>query len=238
MKETEIAQYFVDYFSCYDLYFEVDYGRCVDIVAISDKVSIAIEVKTSFNFKVLEQAAENRYRFNYSYIAVPAFKDSRFQERLCSDYGVGLLVLEERVTGWDENRNLIKEYVIKSIIGPKLNRKASLKRLMPYLHERNKQSLPGSKSGDGTKITAFGITVDNLVRYVSRYKGCTLKQAVNDIDHHYDSEKSAKSNLYQWIKSGVISEIEISDGKLYPKKQKDECEFRETNLGTVQDKQE
>lgn len=31
MKETDLAQHFVNYFSCYDLYFEVDYGRCVEI---------------------------------------------------------------------------------------------------------------------------------------------------------------------------------------------------------------
>lgn len=36
MKETELAQHFVEYLSCYDLYFEVECmsGR-VDIVAIN-----------------------------------------------------------------------------------------------------------------------------------------------------------------------------------------------------------
>ena len=112
MKETELAQKFVEYLKIYDLYFEVDYYRSVDIVALNGNISIALEVKTSFNFKVFEQALENRNHFNYSYIAIPDFRDDSIQRKLCEDYGIGLLAYDSK-RGYGD----VREYV-----HPKLNR--------------------------------------------------------------------------------------------------------------------
>ena len=96
---------------------------------------------------------------------------------------------------------------VREIVHPKLNRHTNNKRLIERLHERNKRSLPGSKSGDSAKITAFGVTVENAVRYVRRHPGCTLKEMVDNIGHHYDSNILARKNLYQWIHKGIIKEI-------------------------------
>ena len=204
MKETELAQRFVEYLSGFDLYFEVDYYRSVDIVAISENISSAFEVKTTFNFKVFEQALENRKHFNYSYIAVPDFNDWGIQRKLCEDYGIGLLIYDTK-RGYNDVRELVH---------PKLNRHTNNKRLVERLHERNKMSLPGSKSGDSTKITAFGVTVENAVRYVKRHHDCTIKEMVDNIGHHYDSNMLARKNLYQWIHKGVIKELSLVNGKL------------------------
>lgn len=223
MKETELAKHFIDYFSCYDLYFEVDYGRCVDIVGINDKISIAVEVKTSFNFKVLEQAIDNCRRFNYSYIAVPDFKDKYFQAEICKDYGVRLLLLVDEF-GFDINEETgkyekVSHYKVRNYVQPKLNRHASRNKLLPFLHEFSKTSIAGSKSGDGGKITAFGITVDNLERYVERHKGCTIKEAVENISHHYGTDKAACASIYSWIKAGVIKGVRYENRKLFPVEQ-------------------
>jgi len=203
MKETDLAQHFVNYFSCYDLYFEVDYGRCVDIVAMAEKFAIAIEVKTSFNFKVLEQAVDNKKRFHYSYIAVPEFKDDRFQRKLCEDYGIGLLV-------YDEGRKLVY-----CRVSPKLNRQAFTKKLKNSLHEYCKKSLPGSKSGEGTKMTAFSITVDSLQLAVKRNPGASLKSIIGMMNHHYNSDSTAIACIRQWINHGVITCVKIINNKLY-----------------------
>lgn len=207
MKETELAQKFVDYLSCYDLYFEVNYYRSVDIVAIAEKYSIAIEVKTTFNFKVLEQAIENAKHFNFSYIACPRF-DGEIQNRLCGDYGIGLLT--------DNNKyNYYGGVTIREEVAPKLNRHAKLSHLKGRLCDRHKLSLPGSKSGDTTKITAFGVTKESAIRFVMRKNGCTMRELVDGITHHYRSDKAAIANLYQWINAGVIKELEIKDRKVY-----------------------
>lgn len=205
MKETELAKYFIDYLSCYDLYFEVDYYRSVDIVAIAEKYSISVEVKTSFNFKVLEQAIENSKHFNYSYIAVPKSNDMYFYIKLCEDYGLGLLV-------YNENINEVRE-----CLAPKLNRHCRLSHLKKRLSERNKQSVAGSKTGDSDKITAFGVTKESAIRFVKRYgkNGCTIDDLISGITHHYNTDKAAKTNLYNWIKTGVISELKIENKKIY-----------------------
>ena len=210
MKETELAQHFVEYLSCYDLYFEVDYGGCVDIVAINGNVSMSYEVKNSFNFKVLEQAIRNTRNFNYSYIAVPFSKDRTFQEKLCSDYGVGILYYDK---DWRRGHS------VKESVPPKLNRLASAKKLMLRLSDINKRSKPGAKSGDGDKITAFSVTVDALVLYVQRHQGCKLKEAIDSLQHHYYDDKSAYTNLYRWIQSGVINRVRLENGKLFLNKQ-------------------
>lgn len=203
MKETWLAQKFVDYFSCYDLYFEVDYFRCIDIVAISDKFSIGVEVKTSFNFKVLEQAISNTRTMSFSYIAVPHTKDMSFQRKLCRDYGVGLLVYYEHLDK------------VKELEKPRYNRYCRVSNVKSSLSECNKICTPGSKNGDSGKITAFGVTVDSAVRYVRRNPGCSMKKLIENITHHYNSDQVAIRSIQKWIKSGVIKELIIKDKKLY-----------------------
>jgi len=204
MKETELAQKFVDYLSDYDLYFEVDYaGHTVDIVAITDIFSTSLEVKTSFNFKVFEQALTNKPYFNYSYIGVPCFNDNFIQRKLCKDYGIGLLIYDTK--GYND---------IREIVVPKFNR-ISNKILRTRLHEFNKTSKPGSKNGDSNKITAFGITVDNITKYVKRHEGCTIKEMIENISHHYDNNRLALNSTYQWIKKGIIKDVVFINKKLY-----------------------
>ena len=46
MKESDLAKFFIDYLSCYDLYFEIPMLN-VDIVAKHNNILMAFEVKTS-----------------------------------------------------------------------------------------------------------------------------------------------------------------------------------------------
>ena len=204
MKETDLAQKFVDYLSCYDLYFEVNsLGGCVDIVAVTpSKVVIAYEVKTSFNFKVIEQAYYNKPYFHLSYIAIPYSRLLYIQEQICRDYGIGLIRYNPH-----NYKNTIEQ-----IIAPALNRKAPINRLR--LHEYQKRSIPGSSS-NGDRITPFKITVENMVHYVKRYPGCSMKQMFSEISHHYHSDKGAITSTYQWLRRGIINEVVLRDGKLF-----------------------
>lgn len=209
MKETELAQFFVNYLSCYDLYFEVDFHRCVDIVGIlENKISIAVETKLHLNFCVLEQARYNAQHFNYSYIGIPLNNGiSGIQRDICLMFGIGILVYDDR-----NSRFPVSEY-----LAPKLNRHCKIKRILSRLSNTNKLSLPGSKSGDGNKVTAFGQTVDTLKNFVRINPGCTLKQTIesDNFSHHYHSNTVAVSALATHIKNGVIKNIQIIDKKLY-----------------------
>jgi hypothetical protein len=207
MKETELAQHFVDYLSCYDLYYEVDCnsGR-VDIIAIDGNIRMAFEVKTSFNFKVLEQAINNFPYFNYSYIAVPYFKHGYFQEQLCRDYGIGLI--------WCNANNWMRGNV-EECVKPRLNRLAHKHFSRHQLSEANKKSIPGSSGAEGGRMTPFKQTVENMVKYVQHHPGCSLNDMFKNIQHHYSSFGGAKSSTYQWLRRGIITEVKLEDGKLY-----------------------
>jgi len=206
MKETELAKYFIEYLSCYDLYFEVGaLSGCVDIVAVNNKIMMAYEVKTSFNFKVIEQAIGNKLAFHYSYVCVPYHKDNYFQIKICQDYGIGVLVFNQygmRNHHWE----------ITEKVPPRFNRKAITKH--NRLHEYQKRSIAGCASS-GDRITPFKITVENMLRYVRLHPGCSMKEMMSGISHHYSSDKAAASTAAQWLRNGVIKGIEIKDRKLY-----------------------
>ena len=206
MKETELAQHFVEYLSCYDLYFEVESGAGrVDIVAINKPLRIAYEVKTSFNFKVLEQAINNKKYFHYSYIAVPYFKNNYFQRDLCKDYGVGLITCN--ANGWMNGG-------FEERVKPKLNR-SPFNAFRYELNDSYKLSIPGSSGAEGGRVTPFKITVENIVRHVKHHPGCSIKELISEIQHHYSSDAGEKSSIYQHINSDIIKEIRLEKGKLY-----------------------
>ena len=198
MKETELAQHFVKYLSCYDLYFEVN---GVDIVARNPPLLIAYEVKITFNFRVIEQALHNKPYFHYSYICVPVIRGyNNVQKRICEEFGLGLLQYSP-VMGVQES------------IAPKLNRKALTHRI--FLHKYQKEAIPGAPTGEANVMTPFKFTVKELTKYVSHNPGCSVKQAINGIKHHYRKDTVAINCVYQYLKSGVIDSVYLKDRKLF-----------------------
>jgi len=72
----------------------------VDLVAIKDKTSVAVELKTSINFKVFEQAALRQKQIDLVYIAVPKQKNLRKKSFINKLYllkrlGIGLIFVSE-----------------------------------------------------------------------------------------------------------------------------------------------
>ncbi len=205
MSETELAQHFVEYLSDFDLYFEAPPGR-VDIVALSGKKRFAIEVKTTLNFKVIEQAYDNTKYFHLSYIAVPRVRHKTFAYKICADYGIGVLICHH-------SRHYGTEKV-EEVIKPRYNNIPKHYLNYGIYHDWMKKSKPGASGKSGEVMTAFKITVENLTNYVTRHPGCSIKDAINGIEHHYMSTSAAKSSIYQWLRSGVIDTVRLNDGKL------------------------
>ena len=193
IKESNLAKHFVEFFSeAHDVYKEVPAGGIIDIIAVSGPIVIGIEVKTSLNFKVIEQAVNAKKYCHFAYVAVSRSRLS-FAEFVCREYGIGILM-------WD------KFHGVKEMVKPKMNRKPIKIKLYDYM----KQSEAGSQNN---RVTAFKNTINQIVSHLNRNNGKdTIDNTLSSIDYHWRSPTSAKSCLYQWISSGVITEFG-RDGK-------------------------
>lgn len=198
MKESDLAQKFVDYLKDdYELFFEF---MDIDIYGKAKNHTIGIEVKTSLNFKVIQQAYQNIQCCNYSYIAIPEPKEIHFGFEICKMLGIGVLLYSEKYNS-----------VIQRIM-PKLNRHVRKLGTPPLIH---KKAIPGTKSGDHGIKSPFMLSIINIENYVKRHKGCTIKEAIENTSWHWSNMASAKSCIANYIKNGVIKTIALKDGGLY-----------------------
>lgn len=178
-------------------------GRC-DIVARRGNILWGIECKMTFGLAVIEQAVNWRGHCNYVSVATP-YRGSMFAQRLCKDYGIGILVVnlfsdDGTVSGevreWEKGR---------------LSRHTS----PPDLHELQK-TLCAAGSATGGHWTPFRQTVKSLVNAVKGTPGVEFGELIKILDHHYSSFNTAKSCLRGFIGTDVIPELrtEIVGGKL------------------------
>ena len=96
---------------------------------------------------------------------------------------------------------IINNTTAKKIENPYfVNKTIEMFNTVPY-----KYSEAGSKSGG--HWTPFKETRDKFINYVKEHPGCTYKEAVENITHHYSSNNSARSAFSNLIGS-VIKNIE------------------------------
>lgn len=200
VSEKEIAKIVIDHFESlgFETYKEVTErgGRPrADIIAVKDDKYIVIECKTSMNLKLMEQAYYWTDKSHETYICIPITKRSTrskfFAYNMCRDYGIGVLEV------YPKTNSLVERVKSSTTKNPDL----------PKLYEQQKSSVAGVSSGDF--VTPFKITCGKLVDYVKENGPVMLKTAVENIEHHYASNNSAKNSLHKMINIGVISELEI-----------------------------
>lgn len=204
MKEVDLAKHFVSYFSDkFEIYQEVDSGTgIIDIVAVNDIITVGVEVKTRFNFEVLEQAYRNLWKVNLSYIAVPVTKKTHFGYKIASDYGVGVITYADFLPDTQK---------IVEAIEPKLTRTKF--NIRTILKEYQKRSVAGSQGAE--RMTAYKNTIEIITNYLKRHNGTPISGVLKNIEHHWGSNATAKSCLYQYMKRGIIKEFYLENSKLY-----------------------
>lgn len=208
MKETELAQHFIDYFAGCEIYPEVPYGGIIDFIAVMGIIRTAVEVKVNFNFKVFEQAVRNTRCCNYSYIAVPYTRDDHFRKDLCRKYGVGLLYFVKNPFSGEAGS-------VMEIVAPVLHRKIEAVKLEEYM----KQSVAGSQND---RVTAFGNTVNTVTQYLQRnttksptgYGSAPIAEVLKQVKHHYGTNSSAKRCIAEMCRAGVIKDFTFEKGIL------------------------
>ncbi len=226
MKETELAKIVFTWLekNGWDCYPEVHLsgsGRVADIIAIKKDIIWIIETKTSFGKAVLGQCW---YHICLSPIdkvscAVPhSSRNTSRVERLANyngDHKSGCVIGLLEVKGDD-----VIETVVSSNNYSRMYKVEERRGWYFNLPERLKtHCAPGSPAGG--VLTPFKVTCEQIHDYVRKHRGCTIRELVEGITHHYSSDKSARScisNLSNVIqeKSKVTFKWVSGRWRLYP----------------------
>lgn len=194
----------------WDVYQEVEYrGSIADIVCLCDPKVWVIECKQSLGFAVMEQAMYWRGRANYSSVAVPLVKRySRgrvFAEQVCRSFGLGLIEVGSASVDYGEQWS---SGGVVERVPPKLYRKSHAESIREVLQPEHK-TFAAAGSPTGKRWTPFQGTVQQLTKFVKANPGCSMKEMVDGIRHHYTSASSAKGSLRKWIDAGTIPGIRV-----------------------------
>lgn len=207
-SETDIAARVVAWLEHegWDVYKEVEGrpGRC-DIYAVREPVAWAIEVKTTFGLRVIEQAHGWLGYANLVSVAVPYHRNG-FAERICRDYGIGTIETSvEAVHDWSVRppKELLPELRVREIVSPRLWRRC----VRPKLYESQKASEAGNAFGK--YVTGASEVKRLLVKLVAANPGIALNEAMRLTPHHYANAASARSTVIKYIEWNQIPEVRI-----------------------------
>jgi len=177
-------------------------GAVCDIVAVRGPAVWAIECKLKMGLAVLGQAHQWRFLANYVSVAVPAPKRGyhQFAYRLLHDYGIGRIELTERsdLDGWGLN---IRQSA------PTFCRRTSSK-LRCSLREEHK-TFAKAGNPNSKRFTPFQGTKRDIQRIVKQRKSVPLKELIDELNHHYTTDVSAKQCLTKLIDGGVIEGVVV-----------------------------
>lgn len=200
-NEEAVAELVVNWLQdSWEVYQEVQLfsgGPIADIVAKNGQILWVVEVKRTLSLAVLEQATHWLKLSHYVSVAHGAPK-STLGRMVARDYmrwkGIGEIL----VTG---------SYVIERV-PPRLHRNVCSRHFNKRLCEQQKTfAKAGNSCGD--RWTPYKETCRRLCAVVKEYPGISLKQAIDNIKHHYASTQSARSSLARWLWAGKIKGIVI-----------------------------
>jgi hypothetical protein len=196
-------------------------GPVADLVAVRDgRLVWVLEAKASLGAALLEQASHWLTYAHYVSVIVPAFPYRRSRGRTVLEYymrqhGIGCVISRPEPGNADLRSSLVHEDTPATF-----HRKAVVKYILDALTEEHKTfALAGNNQG--RRWTPFKQTSKNVLEYVTRFPGASLKQVVDNVGHHYVGAESFRSCLPRWVEAGEVEGLRIErEGRrirLYPK---------------------
>jgi len=178
------------------------YGTVADIVALQGNLSWIIEVKRNLTFALIEQAAQWHGSARFVSVAVPSpktrAKGRRIAENVLRHMGIGLILISEH--DWEEPHHAISPALCRRL-------HASLA-IAPFCTEQHKTWAEAGSAGSN-HWTPFQQTARGVLCYVREHPGCSLRELVDGIEHHYLHDTTARSCLARWIREGVIKGVRV-----------------------------
>lgn len=214
-KEVEVARPVVAYLADlkWDVYQEVERGNRADIVALNGRLIWVVEVKTSLTFDVIAQAKNWLDHAHYVSIAVPssmiASRGRALAYRVCEQLGIGVLEVTD-------SSDLLNRVVEKA--NPKIGRTRLIPRFVEMLRARCvPECKTWSEAGNSKSsyFSPFTNTCEQIRRHIKNNGPSTTAQILENIQHHYRSNSTAKSCLFKWAVNGSIKGVRV-DTKARP----------------------
>ena len=201
MKEVDLAEPVAAYLRGlqWDVYQEVPgpVGRA-DILVEQSVLLGAVEVKKDLSLRLIEQAHYWLRYAHLTWIAVPRPLRSRNQFVLGLLHGQGIGMLE-----YDR-----KEEKVRELIRPALQRKALVHVTRKHIDEEHRTFAKAGNS-DNHFWSPFKRTARQVQILVMDKPGIRLKDAVNEMKHHYANNSTARTCIAHWIREGLIEGVEM-----------------------------
>lgn len=215
IKETElfepVKKLLIEELGCSQVYGEISN---YDVVGLKGPADVIVEMKTTLNFKVIEQAIYARTSGHYIYIAVPYTKTSHHfvYSEFLDPYGIGLIYVRENTISektWNEyyTEDGAYEKYIASIQHPaKFNHfalKCSLRKvdkkytLRGQIKEWSHRNIGGSKGGE--TVTGYSVMIEQVKEYLVNKGWVSIDDIIDSVpivnDHYANPKASLRATL-------------------------------------------
>jgi hypothetical protein len=210
-SEQDLARVIVAWLKIqhWEVYQEVATGYAearADIVAVQASVSWIIETKRTLSLGVIAQAVDWLGSANFVSVAVPRVdrlnRGRAFAQKLLHDKGIGLIEADP-----DHYEIYSRE--------PRKWRRLRRRPITDYLWDEQKTMVEAG-SCRGGYATPFSRTCRAVAAFVALHPGCTMRELVDGVDHHYSNDASARSCLRHWLGEDKIPGIERrADGRTW-----------------------
>lgn len=209
MTEQELAQRVVEYFQLalpgWRIHHEVDCGAVADLVVTDGRLIHVVEVKRAQSLALIEQLMGWRGHAHLISAAVPVTRrSSRGSEAFhwaARQLGCGVFELGASC---------------RQVVLPTFTRRISnrvRKRLCDEQTRPEEWAYAGSAHGG--HFTPFQRTTRAVADYARNHPGCSMREIVQHVAHHYASDAGARASLTKWIVGGMIRGVRIEDGKVF-----------------------
>lgn len=215
MNERDVAIPVMEWLKAdgWDCYPEANvhyFNERADIAAVRNGKLWIVEAKTSLSLQLLDQAYKWTYKAHFVSVAIPWRRRDipMIASQFLKTNKIGLIT--------------VYKHSVEAHIGPGVNRSAHAyaKRVISGLHPDMKRYVPGTPATEGYS-TPFRRTINEAVRFIYKHPGCSIKDVMNGINHHYLSDATARSCVPKWLRELESDRIraEVKGRKLlfYPK---------------------
>lgn len=219
IKESDLAKAVIKFLSQdgWDIYQEVQCGeKIADIVAVRDGITMIVECKTTFGIQLMEQVLwwRQMQAANFICVATPSYKnqDDTVRKWFLRQTGIGHI----KINFQNKTFQQVLDYLPSNYAtAPTLIRNSNFLNIKDYLHEAQK-TYAEAGNNNGKRWTPFTQTREEIYNFVKKNPGCSIKEMMRHIKHHWATDQSAYCCLTKYLGNDPIPFIRVErDGKSY-----------------------